>query len=663
MSKYALYFFLVFLICIVQASAFECSTTQNIADCEYLLQTNPNYVPDLIYTSKLIPDHNFVQIYNARIIVLNAPNQTRSYSSGSIVNAWARILYVTPSVEYNQTLYVPNKINVRSEGKYQIAIPSTYTNNNKRTGRTCRITYGSGGVSESYIWSLNYFVKGQGKTTSIENLNDGELSIDFNIASKVNTATYTWRVSNSVWSCRLSSSGSYTDTLLLTDNIIIAKYQTPSNPSVIFTQNYYSTWSGNYTKTDKNVVINQTNGSLIDQKYSYSARFIIEPYNFLQIYANESPKVTSNNIVYNPPARIYSNTNSCTITSNDFFTQSTNACTTNSQNVTNNPSIYTPRSNWGFLLKLLIFFVVLYALFQAMKKTWGKVLPIILFLAVIPSVSASDCGLSNLGSCLPEMFMEYLVSIANATLQPLISAVQIFLTTAPLIDIMIGIWAIIIYCLSLFYGLMIMWAGLQFLVSGFDVQRRQAAKEWLQNTILMIVLVQGSFYLYGLILDVSASLTSGITGLIDPQFFLLTTDNNVNIALQFIFAVIYALILVITLILLGVRYSFVTMGVLFFPLGIFCYYVAPLRSYGRLILQMLMMLVFVTVIDAVILLGSSMLLTIDIFQNFKILVMIGSYCMVLLSFIILGFHIITKSGTASTGNTIITAVKWIGGLF
>jgi len=205
-----------------------------------------------------------------------------------------------------------------------------------------------------------------------------------------------------------------------------------------------------------------------------------------------------------------------------------------------------------------------------------------------------------------------------------------------------------------------MYAGLQFLVSGFNVVKREMAKEWLRNTVLMIVFIQASFYLYGLILNISALLTAGILSLVNQDFFLLTADNLPNIGLEFVFTGLYVVFLVISVLFLTIRFLVVTFGIVFVPIGIFCYFIPPLRSYGKLILQLLGMLIFITIIDAIIILSCSQLLNTAIFQDFKILLMIVCLMIIDLVFIILSKHIIHKTSIDGSIGNISNIIKYVG---
>jgi hypothetical protein len=277
----------------------------------------------------------------------------------------------------------------------------------------------------------------------------------------------------------------------------------------------------------------------------------------------------------------------------------------------------------------------------------------------IPSAYAESCGLTNLASCLPEKLYEFFLSVINAPLQPLLYVIKSMLENPPSINIFYSMWAIIVYCISLFYGILFIYSGFQFIFSGMNPIKRHMAKEWLKNTVVMITLIQASFYLYGLIVELGSIMSSAVLSMIDPHFFLVTADGIINIGLEFLFYWFYGLTLFFTALFLVLRYMVVAIGVIFAPIGIFCWFIPPLKSYGKLILNFLGFHIFIIFIDAIIILASSMLIDLPVFSNIKILVMISCFSFVNILFLILAWHSISKSAVADGGEKVAEAVKYI----
>jgi len=240
-----------------------------------------------------------------------------------------------------------------------------------------------------------------------------------------------------------------------------------------------------------------------------------------------------------------------------------------------------------------------------------------------------------------EILVDFILGIVNAPLQLLLGWIHDLMVEPVNPSLFSGIWSIITYILSLFYGLILLFIGFKFLFSGYSPEQRDNAKRNLTNIIIMIVLIQSSYILYCAGLELSGALTGIIFKMIDPDFFLFTIDNIPNIFLQFILEIPYIIHLVLTLVLLALRYIVVICGVALFPIGIFCYLIEPLRAYGKLILNVLLVIAILPFFYSIVFLASSMLLNITLFQNMKIILMIASFTIINFgTLIVLAFVII-----------------------
>ena len=273
-----------------------------------------------------------------------------------------------------------------------------------------------------------------------------------------------------------------------------------------------------------------------------------------------------------------------------------------------------------------------------------KLLFSLLFLIAIPLVSA-DCSLANLGVCLPEAIFNFFLNILNAPLEFLIDLINNLLTEPVNIDSFRYFWIIIVYIITIFYSLMFIYAGYNFLISGYDVTKREKAKLFIRDTLIMVVMVNASFYFYGLLLEISALLSAGVINMISNEFFTINADNFVNVALEFVFVGLYMIMLLTTLLLFTLRYVLVGAGIILFPLGIFMYFIPFLNSYGKLIINILLTVIFIPFFSSLILLIGSLMLDIEMFSDIKILVMISSFALVNLCLILLLIFVIVKSAS------------------
>jgi len=254
-----------------------------------------------------------------------------------------------------------------------------------------------------------------------------------------------------------------------------------------------------------------------------------------------------------------------------------------------------------------------------------------------------ECGLLNLGSCLTQNFFEFLLSILNAPIHPFLQLTLNLLSEPVNLDQFIDMWVIIVYLLSMFYAILILFSGFNFIISGYDSAKRENAKVWLKNILIMIVLIQASFFIYQLIIDLSSVITSSILTLIDPNFFYIGTQELDNLGTNLLLSFIYLCTLILTTIILVIRYTFVSMGVFLLPIAIFFYFITPLKHYGSLIINFLGIAIFITFFDALILIGFSKLVTLGIFSALKITTLISAFVFISLMMAFLLLFAIVKA--------------------
>jgi len=180
---------------------------------------------------------------------------------------------------------------------------------------------------------------------------------------------------------------------------------------------------------------------------------------------------------------------------------------------------------------------------------------------------------------------------------------------------------------------MFLYAGMNFIVSGHDVEKRENAKRWFRNILIMMVLIQASYFLYSAVLEIASRLTGGMLGLIDPSFFTLTATSGLDVALGIVLLLPYVLVLMITVVVLLLRYVIVASGVIFLPIAIFLYFFEPLRAWGQAILNFIGTNVFAAFFASMILLAFSQITTIGSFSHFKIILMITAFITVDLLFV------------------------------
>ena len=282
-------------------------------------------------------------------------------------------------------------------------------------------------------------------------------------------------------------------------------------------------------------------------------------------------------------------------------------------------------------------------------------------LILIPSVFAEDddndfsfCDdlfeeLSDAIFYIPEKFFDYILYLMNQALEPFNNLIREFMEENPDISNNYYNWKIITYILSFFYVLIIAYAGFLFIISGHDVVKRELAKEWLKNTLLMLILIQGSYFIYELILELNSTLVQSILSRIPESFYQLQNLGLFNQGTQTTLLLIYMIILLITAVFLAIRIIIIFLGLILFPLGIFLYFIPPLRSYGKLFLNILMVFIFSTFFASLILLVVSQLV-VQYGGITKTMFMICAYLLVIFLFIFLGKFTLSISSHKSTSS-------------
>ncbi len=292
----------------------------------------------------------------------------------------------------------------------------------------------------------------------------------------------------------------------------------------------------------------------------------------------------------------------------------------------------------------------------------------LIILLMIPSVSAASDSyyfrkiinlLYDMGEYIADTIIEAFLDLMSSALKPLLRLTRDLLRAKVSLRNFRGIWRLMATVVSFFYSLFFIYAGLKFITSGNDPAKRANAKLWLKNTFVMIILVGGSYYFYDLILELASELTESILRMVSYKFFYVTYDNFYNFSMELMFTSIYVLILLFTIFVLAIRYVFASIGVVFTPIGVFLYFLPPLKSYGKLILNSLGIMAFIPFIDAVIILASSELLYASVFRNMQILVKIVAFLLINFTTIMLMRLAVTRSAFDKTSGGMKALIKYV----
>lgn len=690
MNKLIILLLILFLIPV--SFAFECSLTSDEEYCNELLVSEINETEKDIILSHLLyqninsPNHSFIEDYNLNIEVIEPPENTTIYNSREIKNAWFSFLAIFPAVYEEDILYVPENIKLRSEYDYSVQIPENYVARRypQQSSGDCKRLYRL--TSEEAI--VNYYLNenpiGEGELCEATIDSNGTIKAELNINTNLEVKRYEWEryccsrdddgCRRYCYDCEYYRTDNQRDNIRISEEKNVILYDKIPSAYLEVARVYSNTTQARFYAEDYSFAQVRFNSSYLNyQNYIYNLVFDKKPYYFAYLNAQNFSHMSHRNLFISNNSLFVKNIDNCEIWSYNHFNTISSDCdlTPVGEEL---PELETTEKNvdLDLVIYVLLFILIVFIIYRVARSQLRKiVLPlliILILLSTIPLVFADDpppeeeepeeCGLMNLASCIPQKIYEYILLMMNAPLLPILAMIQALLTAEVYIDMFHGVWSIIRYIISFFYIFLFLYAGFILLTSSGDPMRRAQAKDVLKNTFFMIILIQGSFYIYGLVLDLSAILNSGMLNLVNPEFFLITADNILNIGLEFVFTFVYLGTITVTMIMLTLRYIIVSLGVVFFPIGIFCYFVPPLKGYGRFILHALGIFIFVTFFDLLIILACSMLIDIPMFESIKILVMTA--CFLIVNYTLwLAIKFAIKRSVDDVGDKFKQAVKYI----
>ena len=667
----------LFILLLPFAYAFNCSLTADPAYCQTVLD-NDTILGALLYSNSTAPDHDFVRNYNLGIEVTTPPNNTLIYQSKYIKDAWLSFLAIFPSVIENNTLYVPSTTSTLCEYNYRIELPSNYYSSRypQSSNGDCKRTYSLKSNTTTLKILTNNVAKSQGKYANITIIQDSEIKSNLEIDANVKIDRYRWYTyccgrdtygSCTAWchQCRYSTTQNDPDSVIIEESKLVKLYTLSPYADLQVYNAYYGTTKGRfYADNYSTFKLAFNNSFYTEQKYYYDIIFDKKPYYFITLEAHPFNSSKIRNMDVFNTTFVVKDTNNCSLYAYNHLSNFSSGCDL-SYNATNlsRLSVNEVNVDLSFLLDLLIFILIAYIIYKVGISKASIAVVLILFLA-IPAVHAEDppkdeCGITNLASCIPEKLYEYFLIVINSPLLPMLEGIKSLMTADISIDIFYHVWSTIRYILSFFYIFFFLYAGFVFLTSNANPVRRAQAKDLLKNIVIMIVLIQASFYLYGLILSLGSIMNNAILSMVDPHFFMLTVDNIANIGLELLLFTVYALVLFLTMILLVMRYIIVSLGVVLFPIGLFCYFTPPIKSYGKFILNMLGLFIFIAFFDLLIILACSMLIEVPVFANFKMFLMITCFGIVDYTlYLVIKFAMSISSGS-SIKDDLSDAAKYI----
>jgi hypothetical protein len=216
-----------------------------------------------------------------------------------------------------------------------------------------------------------------------------------------------------------------------------------------------------------------------------------------------------------------------------------------------------------------------------------KIVFLIAAVSVVEAKSFLDIG------SIRDAIISVLLQIIADGLNIFISLANFFIATNPyLTNDVLAIHSKLITLLAPLYVLILTWNGIQIMLSR-GISSQTNAKSVIQKTIISILLVASSLQIYQLILNLSQAISSFFLVNSLPDFGAPSISTIALFALAFFFLTLFVIFLI-------VRFIFISLGVVIFPIGIFLYFFTPTKAYGKLLLSIIFLFLFIQILFALV---------------------------------------------------------------
>jgi hypothetical protein len=325
----------VFALLLPSAIAFECNSLSggDLQVCNYIKSTNLSQIDqdllisDIFNKNKTTPNFDFVYSWNTNLQI-NSPPDNKYSSSGTIINAWIKIIALMPSIIDNNTLYTSSNGKLLTVYNFQFgSLPSG------TEYRDCSTYYSWDSQTSNLNVYLNNNYIGSNKITSYQIYNSPEnlsFKAELTITARYKVEHYRWELINGYKRCRYYSTEYRTDSLKILDNLTAKLYKNQLSSSFRITDKYLNITQGvlqadNFT----NLKISFNNSFYRETKYTYSLNYTLpfyvltikaEPYKDIEL-SNIHIDKNSNNLTFT-----IKDTSNCKIQLYDFFSSTSKDC-------------------------------------------------------------------------------------------------------------------------------------------------------------------------------------------------------------------------------------------------------------------------------------------------------------------------------------------------
>lgn len=220
----------------------------------------------------------------------------------------------------------------------------------------------------------------------------------------------------------------------------------------------------------------------------------------------------------------------------------------------------------------------------------------------IPGFDTLVSAITNLPASIVNAFFNFIVTGLISASHELVDVTFNFIFSSPDPHLFCAPYNAVMTLLESAYSVALMVLALYFIVRSGDAEGRANAKRWLEKMFVLIIVLSFSFQLFQAMLDFNNYLSTSLANRsMENMFSSPGGFASAILALVLLFPMLSFMML--TMITLLTRYLMIPFMLLLFPVAIFLYFIPFTESWGKTFLKIIAMIVFMTTIDALVLIG------------------------------------------------------------
>jgi len=218
---------------------------------------------------------------------------------------------------------------------------------------------------------------------------------------------------------------------------------------------------------------------------------------------------------------------------------------------------------------------------------------VVLTLAFLSCLVSADL-IGDLGTALVDIVYTEIYNAFYDLLSGMMDIILDMLIWNPPLSPAYDAWNSVRTVITSIYLVVITFAGLKLMTGTLvGANERSTLKKWVGGSILSLILVNMSFALYEFIIEFNVALSALMFH--EPPLSGFLAAVAAFLILMILFT---GVVLVVITMLIG-RLILVLVGVVFFPIGIFLYYLPPTKRFGKLMCTLMIANIFIQFLEVV----------------------------------------------------------------